>query len=129
MNLNLLILLDFVGDPSRALKARGEASGASATPVEVSDLYKLFRPFKARINFAECPGVSLASLASPLAIVCRAFSAPEERYPEISKSQISNSSSLQLRSIQPDRHRPRVVNLDQHIGLKLARLDLESHRS
>jgi hypothetical protein len=31
-----------------------------------------YRPFRVRINFAECPGGSLAPLTS---IICRAFSA------------------------------------------------------
>src|SRR2546428_8063643 len=36
---------------------------------------------------------------------------------------------FQIVSVQPDSHRPGVVNLDEHVGLKLAGLDFEAHRA
>ena len=47
---------------------------------------RTFRPFRARTIFTKCPGVTLASLASPLAIICRAFSAPGSSFKPPTKS-------------------------------------------
>src|SRR5215510_4613607 len=35
----------------------------------------------------------------------------------------------QIGGVQPDSHRPGVVNLDEHFGLELAGLDFEAHRA
>jgi hypothetical protein len=83
-NRNLLTLLDFVGgskDEFGALKARqiiarGEASEASVTPGHLAKLMRALKgrkmflaPFQGLDQSLTLPGVTLAALASPLAIV------------------------------------------------------------
>jgi mono/diheme cytochrome c family protein len=69
---------------ARQIIARGEASVASATPGHMAKLMRALKgrkrfipPFQGLDQFDTFPGVALATLASPLAIVCRAFSAPK----------------------------------------------------
>jgi hypothetical protein len=106
----LQTLPDFVGgskDELEALKARqiiarGEASEASVTPGHLAKLIRALKrakdflsPFQGLDQSLTLPGVALASLASPLAIVYRAFSAPEE----------APTKSNRIRNTQSDRCR------------------------